>query len=272
MANSQQQQIIEQFEMLRQEKIQEFFKRKESSVNNKYNEAFHKQQQNDVQKKYFQLELMDIVYDRREIYSNKIRKMQRNAIFEQRRNFHKAFLEENQLFLYQEDECFEANSQLIGLLKLYGRNEVVQASQESDIELAVEICKLNFHEGIELNLPTYMNSDYIHQISRLEHQYSQLLQLYQQLTRQSESSQQSIQSSTQESMESSSQLSLSSLHSSVSSFQDFQFERMRQMIIRVIYDIESISSSQTYNFSEIEEAPIFEYQTQQDEQTETDDY
>ncbi|CAD8186382.1 unnamed protein product [Paramecium octaurelia] len=276
MENIQQQLIIDQFEMLRQQKIQEYCKLQELNNINHINFNFQIKQQENASQKYYQIDVLEIVYDRREIYSNKIRKMQRNIIFEERRNQHQAQQKENQLFLYKEDECFQIANQFIGLMSPLNKYEVVQGSQESDIQLAVEICKLNLYEGIELNFPNIVNTDSIHQISRLQQQYSQLIQLYQQFSieSQSQSLSQSIQTSPQQSLQSSSQRSHTSHQSSQSYSQDLQIERIRQLIIRVINDLESISSSQTYDFSEFSEFSIFEDQPEydDDQRTETDEY
>ncbi|CAD8186842.1 unnamed protein product [Paramecium pentaurelia] len=274
MENNQQQVIIEQFEMIRQQKIQEYCKRQELNNLSHINYNFQSQQQENSSQKYYQIDILEIVYDRREIYSNKIRKMQRNLIFEQKRNLHQVQSKENQIFLYQEDECFKITNQFIGLMSPSNKYEVLQGSQESDIQLAVEICKLNLFEGIELNFPTFVNTDSMHQISRLQQQYQQLIQLYQQLSIESQSFSQSNSSSHQESLESSSQYSHTSYYSSQSSSQDLQIERIRQLIIRVINDLESITSSQTYDFSEFSEGSIFENPSEfdDDQRTETDDY
>ncbi|CAD8208422.1 unnamed protein product [Paramecium pentaurelia] len=270
-----QQEIIEQFEIIRQQKIEEYCKRQEVNNIQHINYNFQTQQQENASQKYYQIDVLEIVYDRREIYSNKIRKMQRNLIFEQKRNQHQVQQKENQIFLYQEDQCFKITNQFIGLMSSSNKYEVVQGSQESDIQLAVEICKLNFLEGIQLNFPTFANNtDSMHQISILQQQYQQLIQQYQNLSIESQSLSQSIQSSPQEQLESSTQHSHTSYYSSQSSSQDLQIERIRQLIIRVINDLESITSSQTYDFSEFSEASIFENPPEfdDDQRTETDDY
>ncbi|CAK87309.1 unnamed protein product (macronuclear) [Paramecium tetraurelia] len=260
--------------MIRQQKIQEYCKLQALNNINHINFNFQIKQQENAFQKYYQIDILEIVYDRREIYSNKIRKMQRNLIFQEKRNLFQAQQKENQLFLYKEDECFKITNQFIGLMSPLNKYEVVQGNQESDIQLAVEICKLNLYEGIELNFPNIINTDSVHQISRLQQQYSQLIQLYQQFSIESQSLSQSIQTSPQQSLQSSSQRSHTSHQSSQSSSQDFQIERIRQLIIRVINDLESITSSQTYDFSEFSEFSIFEDQPEQDDdqRTETDDY